>query len=78
MNGNNGVLNILNQYRQVQNDPGKILDILLNNGKINQQQYNDLQQYRNDPKSIAQYLINTGNASQINQAQQLVNQSLNY
>ena len=31
----NGLLNILNQYRQIQNDPGKILDLLFSNGKIN-------------------------------------------
>ena len=48
--GNNGLLNILNQYKQIQNDPGKILDILLNNGKISQQQYNDLQPMRNNPQ----------------------------
>ena len=40
--GGGGIWNIINQYRQIQNDPGKILDVLLNNGKINQQQYNDL------------------------------------
>ena len=66
-----GLLNILNQYRQIQNDPGKILDVLLNNGKINQQQYNDLQPMRNNPKQIVEYLSTHGNASQINQAQQM-------
>ena len=33
--GNNGILGLISQYRQIQNDPGKILDILLNSGKIN-------------------------------------------
>lgn len=65
--------NIINQFEQLQKNPGKILDILLQNGKINRQQYNDLQIYRNDPKSIVQYLINNGNTTQINQAQQLAN-----
>lgn len=69
---NNGLLNIISQYRQIQNDPGKILDILLNNGKISQQQYNDLQPIRNNPRQIAEYLSKNGNSSQINQAQQMV------
>ena len=66
-----GLLNILNQYKQIQNDPGKILDVLLNNGKINQQQYNELQPMRNDPKQIFTYLSQHGNANQLNQAQQM-------
>ena len=71
--GNNGLLNILNQYKQIQNDPGKILDILLNNGKISQQQYNDLQPMRNNPQQIVNYLSQHGNANQINQASQFAN-----
>lgn len=70
----NGLLNILNQYKQIQNDPGKILDILLSNGKINQQQYNDLQPIRNNPQQIVNYLSQHGNASQINQASQMMSQ----
>lgn len=73
----NGLLNILNQYKQIQNDPGKILDVLLNNGKINQQQYDELQPMRNNPQQIVNYLSQHGNASQINQASQMISQMNN-
>lgn len=63
--------NILNQFAQVSRNPGIILDIMLNNGKINQQQYNDLQQFRNNPEMICKYLVNNGRANEINYAQQI-------
>lgn len=73
--GGGGIWNVINQYRQIQNDPGKILDVLLNNGKINQQQYNDLQPIRNNPQQIINYLSRNGsNANQLNQASQFANQ----
>ena len=72
-----GIVNALKQYRQLQNNPGAILDILLQNGKINNQQYNELQPIRNDPQQIVNYLVQHGNASQINQAQQIANGSQN-
>lgn len=72
--GGNNLLNILNQYAQIKNDPGKIIDILVQNGKINQQQYNELQPMRNNPQQIVNYLFQHGNANQINQAQQIAAQ----
>ena len=66
--------NILHQLAQIKQNPGAILDILLQNGKINQQQYNELQQYRNNPEMIGRYLINNGKANEINQAEQMANQ----
>lgn len=72
-NSYGGLLNILKQYRQLQSDPGSILDILLNNGKINQQQYSELQSVRNNPQQIVNYLSQHGNAGQLNQVQQFVN-----
>lgn len=69
-NQNNGMINIINQVRQLQNNPGMILDILAQNGKITQQQYNELQPYRNNPQEIYNYLFDHGNADQLNQAQQ--------
>lgn len=65
---------IKSQLMRLKNNPGQILDILLQSGKINRQQYNDLQLYRNDPRQIVQYLVNNGKATQINQAQQLAQQ----
>lgn len=73
-NSGNKLLSILSQYKQIQNDPGKILDVLLNSGKINQQQYNDLQPLRNNPKQIVEYLSRNGNANQIDQAQRIARQ----
>ena len=69
-NQNNNMINIINQAKQLQNNPGMILDILAQNGKITQQQYNELQPYRNNPQAIYNYLFNHGNADQLNQAQQ--------
>lgn len=66
--------NIKSQLAQLRRNPGAILDILFQNGKINQQQYFDLQQYKNNPEMIGRYLINNGKANEINQAQQDANQ----
>lgn len=66
-------MNILTQLAQVQKNPGYIIDILLQSGKINQQQYQELQQYKNNPQAIAEYLMNHGNADAINQAKQQAN-----
>lgn len=71
---NSPVGNIMNQYMQLKQDPGKILDILFQRQKINMQQYNDLQPYRNNPQAIANYLSMNGNANQINNAENLANQ----
>ena len=73
-NVGNGGGNISSQIAQIQKNPGVILDILMQSGKINQQQYNDLQQFRNNPQGIVNYLMNNGNPNQMNQMQQLVNQ----
>ena len=66
--------NIVSQLMSLRNNPGGILDILLQNGKITQQQYQELQPYRNNPEAIAKYLINSGKSAEINQAQQMANQ----
>lgn len=71
--GNSGN-NILSYITQVQKNPEVILDILMQNGKINQQQYNELQQFKNNPKDIVYYLLNNGNPNQKNQMQQSINQ----
>ena len=59
-NNQNNQLNILSQLAKLKNNPGEILDILLQNGKINQQQYDELLPYKNRPELIGQYLINNG------------------
>lgn len=53
-----------------------ILDILLQSGKINNQQYNELQPYKNDPQQIASYLMNSGNANKLNEIMNKVNNQM--
>ena len=65
--------NLALQLAQLKNNPGYILDILLQNKKITQQQYNELQPYRNNPEAIGKYLINSGKGNEIHQAEQLAN-----
>ena len=64
---------IRSQLAQLKNNPGYILDILLQNKKITQQQYNELQPYKNNPEAIGKYLINSGKGNEIHQAEQLAN-----
>ena len=61
----NNVMNIMAQLRQVQQNPGAILDIMLQKGRITQQQYQDMQSIRNNPQAVAQYLMNHGHANEI-------------
>ena len=77
-NMNNNFSNILSQLRQLQNNPGKILDILYQKGKINQMQYNDLQSIKNNPYEIVRYLSMHGNQNAINQASQDASQLKQY
>ena len=74
---NNMSGNILKQLAQIKRNPGAILDIMLQNGKIDYQQYNELQQYKNNPEMIVQYLMNKGKSNEINQSQQMANSMMN-
>lgn len=70
-------MNLINKIKQLQNNPGQILDELAQSGRISQNQYNDLQQYRNNPQQIVNYLMRNGNANQqqqLNSIQQIANQ----
>ena len=69
---NGGLANILAQFRQVQQNPGAILDIMLQNGKISQQEYQQMQPYKDNPQQLVQYLTRNHSA-EINQAQQQAN-----
>lgn len=66
----NNIMSLIQQAKQMENNPGQILDILMQKGKINQQQYNELQQYKNNPQQVVYYLMNHGNIGPMNQAQQ--------
>lgn len=69
--------NILSQLMSLKNNPGGILDILLQNGRINQQQYTELQPYKNNPEAIGKYLINRGFGGGISNAEQTANKMVN-
>lgn len=60
MGGNpmQNVMNALNQIRQMQQNPNGLADLLLQKGKINQQQYEQIKGY--NPQQIGQYLIQSG------------------
>ena len=73
-NNNSRPANIYMQLAKVQKDPGYILDILLQNNKITQQQYDELQPVKNNPQQIFNYLHQHGNANQLNQAAQMMKQ----
>lgn len=66
--------NIISQFVQLRKNPGQILDIMLQNEKIDQQQYNELYPFRNNPEMVARYLMNNGKSGEINHAQQVANQ----
>ena len=65
--------NLVSQLMSLRSNPGGILDILLQNGKINQQQYSELQPYRNNPEAIGKYLISYGKGAEISNAEQTAN-----
>ena len=69
--------NLLVQIARLNRDPGFILEIMLQNEKINQQQYNELWPYRNNPQMIYNYLLRNGKADEINQAESMINNQIN-
>lgn len=68
--------NIFTQLAYIKNNPGYILDILLQNGKINQKQYNELQPYKNNPEAIGKYLMNSGDGNELRQIERAMNHTL--
>lgn len=61
MGGNSmqSMMNTINQIRQIRQNPSGLADLLLNNGKISQQQYEQIKGY--NPQQIGQYLMQSGN-----------------
>lgn len=53
----NSMMNVLNSFRSIQNDPRNICDMLLKSGKINEEQYNAMKSM-NSPKEMCEYLLN--------------------
>lgn len=56
----NNALNVANIVNQVRTNPAQLPQLLLNNNRINQQQYNDLQQFNGNINQIANYLVANG------------------
>ena len=74
MNGNpmSNMMNVLQQIRNVQQNPNQLADLLLNSGKINQQQYEQIKTFNGNPQQIGEYLMRTGTLPQ-QQVQQMYN-----
>lgn len=65
---------IMQQFNMMRNNPKEINKLLLNSGKISQEQYEAIKDM--DPAQTGQYLLNNGviNRSQIDQLAQVVPQ----
>jgi len=57
---NNPMMNIIQQYRQIKQNPGQLAQILQQRGMINDQQVKDIQQMGGNYEQIGQYLMNNG------------------
>lgn len=65
MNGVNGnpmfnMMNALQQIKQMQQNPNGLCDLLLQKGKITEQQYNEMKQFNGNPQMIGEYLMQNG------------------
>lgn len=68
------IFQILQTVKQIKSNPSMMSQFLLQQGRITQQQYNDIQQLGigNNPEAIGQYLMNQGvmNPRQVDQVRQ--------
>lgn len=55
-NGQPNILNIMQQFKQIQQNPAQIGQLLYNTGRINAQQLQDIQKMTN-PREIGEYLL---------------------
>lgn len=69
-------MQMASMFKQIQNDPSKIADILLQSNRINQQQYEQLKQFNGNPEQMGRFLLQSGviNQQQINSLQNMVPQ----
>lgn len=68
--GQPNIVNIMQTYRQVQQDPASIGRLLFNSGRIDEAQLKEIEQMRN-PRQIGEYLLRSNP-----QFQQLFNNNL--
>jgi len=52
------ILNIVQEYRRIQQNPSEIGDVLLKVGRIDKNQYDHIKTM-NSPKEIGEYLLNS-------------------
>lgn len=82
---NNPVINILNQVRQIKQNPSQLASLLQQRGMINEQQAQDIQKMGNNYEQIGQYLMNNGKMptnvqpyqEQVNQVQNMMQNGRN-
>lgn len=77
----NRIADIAQQVNQLRQNPNKIRDMLLNGGKITQEQYNAMKDMTS-PSQMGQYLLNNGvigqnKMNELTQAAQQVQQMMN-
>lgn len=65
MNGGiNGMMRMIQTIRQAQQNPNMLADMLMQNGKINQQQYDEIKKFNGNPQMIGEYLMQSGTMPQ--------------
>lgn len=82
---NNPVINILNQVRQIKQNPSQLASLLQQRGMINEQQAQDIQKMGSNYEQIGQYLMNNGKMptnvqpyqEQVNQVQNMMQNGRN-
>lgn len=62
MGGSNvgNMMQMISQIRQARQNPNMLADLLVQNGKINQSQYEQIRQFNGDPQKIGEYLMQNG------------------
>ena len=78
---NNPMMNILQQVRQIKQNPSQLAGILQQRGMINEQQARDIQQMGGNFEQVGQYLMQNGKMptndqqyqGQVNQVQDMLN-----
>ena len=60
MNNVGNFMQMIQQVRQARQNPNILGDMLLQNGKINQQQYEAIKQMNGNPQKIGEYLMQVG------------------
>lgn len=78
---NNPMMNLLQQVRQIKQNPSQLAGILQQRGMINEQQARDIQQMGGNFEQVGQYLMQNGKMptnvqqyqGQVNQVQDILN-----